>query len=348
MRSLLLFRFGPRARSTSWGIALCTMFIVASFSVAGGLKTSTENLADNFSSEYSLITKSSPTGLDFFGPDEIVEGVSLAGGIFVDAAIVGSEDRVIVFAVDDQSGILDETFLVSGSSVLVGQSYDYPSEITLVSESSVTVSVAGRFSSSMFPSSWILGGVDLLRELSSATSGYNFAVARDLGTESASSLENTGFSVQSMIGIIEFLDSGVEEIQADATWVLIPSTFVIAVLAYSFVGSETSDRRHDIGIVKTVGAGRWKVLYYLMLNALVISAWGGALGVALGIVLSYGTSTVASALFTSVFIIKASVSLLVVSFVVTILAGFLGSLLPALKMTLTRPVEDLKEVAPFS
>ena len=348
MRSLLLFRFGPRARSTSWGIALCTMFIVASFSVADGLRTSTENLADNFSSEYSLVTKPSSTGLEFFGQEEMAEGVSIAGGILVDAAIVGSEDRVIVFAVDDQNGVLDEAFSVSESDVLVGQGYDYASEITLVAESSVTVDVAGRFSSSMFPSAWMLGGMALLRELSSAPTGYNFAVALGLGAGSVEELETSGFSVQPMIGIIEFLDSGIREIQADATWILIPSTFVIAVLAYSFVGSETFDRRHDIGIVKTVGAGRWKILYYLMLNALVISAWGGALGVALGIVLSYGTSTVASALFTSVFIIKASVPLMAVSFAVTVLAGLLGSLLPAAKMTLTKPVEDLKEVAPFS
>lgn len=327
---------------------MCTMFIVASFSVAEGLRTSTENLADNFSSEFSLITAPSSAGLEFFDQDEVPEGVGIAGGIFVDAAIGGSEERVIVFAVDDVDSVLDETFAVAGLNVLAGQGFDYPTDITLVAESSVAVNVTGTFSSSMFPSGWLLGGMDLLRELSSAPSGYNFAIARDLGADTVSELEESGFSVQPMIGIIEFLDSGVREIQADATWVLIPSTFVIAVLAYSFVGSETFDRRHDIGIVKTVGAGRRKVLYYLLLNALVISVWGGVLGVALGIILSYGTSTVASALFTSVFIIKAGLPLIAVSFAVTVLAGLLGSFVPAVKMTLTKPVDDLREVAPLS
>lgn len=324
------------------------MFIVASFSVADGLRTSTENLADNFSSEYSLVTKPSPTGLEQFDQEDMPEGLAVAGGIFVDAGIAGSENRVTVFAFNDSSSVLDEAFSVSGSNVLAGQGYDYPAELTLVSATSVTVSVAGRFSSSMFPSAWLLGEIGLLRELSSFSTGYNFAIARDLGADRISNLESSGFSVQPMVGIVEFLDSGIEEIRADATWVLIPSAFVIAILAYSFLGSETFDRRHDIGIVKTVGAGRWKILYYLMLNALVISAWGGVLGVALGIMLSYGASTFASAFFTSVFVIKASVPLMVLSFAVTVLAGMVGALLPAVKMTLTKPVDDLKEVTPFA
>jgi putative ABC transport system permease protein len=161
-------------------------------------------------------------------------------------------------------------------------------------------------------------------------------------------LEEQGFVVQPLIGIIDFLNSGVHEIKNDAVWVLIPSAFVIAVLAYSFIGSETADRRHDIGIVKTLGAGRKRVLGYLLLNALVISAWGGLLGVALGVVLSYALSTAASAMFTSVFMIETSEMLLVVSFFATVGAGVLGALIPAVKMTLTSPVQDLKEVAPFS
>jgi ABC-type antimicrobial peptide transport system permease subunit len=64
--------------------------------------------------------------------------------------------------------------------------------------------------------------------------------------------------------------------------------------------------------------------------------------------LSYGVSTLASSMFTSVFVIKVSESLLLLSFIVTVGAGVAGALFPALKMTLSSPVEDLKEVAPFS
>ena len=56
MRSLPFFKFGSRARSTSLGIAICTMFIVASFSVAGGLRTSMDKLKDSFSEDTYLVT----------------------------------------------------------------------------------------------------------------------------------------------------------------------------------------------------------------------------------------------------------------------------------------------------
>ncbi|MCX6658663.1 MAG: ABC transporter permease [Euryarchaeota archaeon] len=212
----------------------------------------------------------------------------------------------------------------------------------------VNANVSGFFSSSIFPSNWMLGSLGLLGNLTEQPGEFNFIILKDPSSSANAYLQSRGFSFQPMIGIIEFLDSGVQEIERDANWALIPSVFVIAVLAYSFLGTETVDRRHDIGIIKTVGAGKWRMLSYLLTSALIISAWGGLLGLALGIVLSYGVSTVASSMFTSVFVIKASGSLLLLSFIVTVGAGVAGAFVPSLKMTMSSPVEDLKEVAPFS
>jgi len=348
MRSLLLFRFGPKARSTSWSIALCTMFIVASFAVADGLSASTENLAENFSSEYSIVTKKGSSGPQGFDPDELPQSCSCAFGMFVQASVLETQTSVVVFAISDPESVLREAFSAPESSVLAGQGQSYPGNLTLVAETTVEVSVSGRFSSTMFPSSWLLGGEGLLRQLSGLDDGFNFAIARQLSEGDLTALSAQGFESQPLIGIVEFLESGIDEIRADAMWVLLPSAFVIAVLAYSFIGSETSDRRHDIGIIKTVGAGRRRVLISLMLNAFLISAWGGLLGLALGVVVSYGTSTLASSLFSSVFIIKASELLLAYSFIVTVGAAAAGALLPALRMTLTKPVDDLKEAVSSS
>lgn len=344
MPSLLLFRFGSKARATSWGIALCTMFIVASFAVAEGLSTSTENLAENFSSEYSLVTKKGVSGPASFVSEELPSDGLYALGIFVEATVVETQARAVVFAVDDPDGALKETLEAPEGSVLMGQGQSYPETVTLGAESYVEVSVPGRYSSAMFPSSWLLGNEELLRQLAGLSDGYNFAIAKDISDSVAASLASDGFAVQPLIGIIEFLGSGIEEIRSDAMWVLLPSMFVIAVLAYSFIGSETSDRRHDIGIIKTIGAGRWRILRLLTLNAVLTSAWGGLLGLALGIMLAYGTSTLASLLFESVFIIRASGELLVYSYLVTVVAAVAGAFLPALRMTFSKPVEDLKEV----
>jgi hypothetical protein len=53
-------------------------------------------------------------------------------------------------------------------------------------------------------------------------------------------------------------------------------------------------------------------------------------------------------MFTSVFFIKASESLLFLSFLVTVGAGVAGALIPTVKMTFSSPVEDLREVTPLS
>lgn len=348
MESLLLFRFGPKARSTSLGIALCTMFIVASFAVADGLRTSTEGLASSFSSEYSLVTMNGASCPLEFAPAELPSSGLYAFGILTEATVSETETGVLVFAVTDPASVLKETLAAPEGAVLAGQDHSYPSIITLSSKSTVTANVSGRYSSTMFPSGWLLGDEALLRQLSGLSEGFNFAVAKDLSEAAVSALTADGFAVQQLVGIIEFLESGIDEIRSDAMWVLLPSGFVIAVLAYSFMGSEISDRRHDIGILKTVGAGRRRVLWILTANAIVISAWGGLLGLALGVVLSYGTSTAASSLFTSVFVIRASAELLAYSYVVTVCAAVAGALLPALRMTISKPVDDLKEAIPSS
>jgi len=350
MRSLPLFKFGDRARSTSWGIALCTMFIVASFSIAGGLETSMDKLVGGFSSNRYLITLPGDGGPDFI-PTSSLEPFAdrVAKGTYVEAVALPYNETVTVFSISDRYGVLPEQFYVRENDVLIGPAVAMSGEITIVTNNTVTAAIDGRFSSSFFPPSWILAREDLVQELTGrSVDNYNFAIAREMNATGIAALEDQGFVVQPLIGIIDFLNSGVHEIKNDAVWVLIPSAFVIAVLAYSFIGSETADRRHDIGIVKTLGAGRKRVLGYLLLNALVISAWGGLLGVALGVVLSYALSTAASAMFTSVFIIETSEMLLIVSFFATVGAGVLGALMPAVKMTLTSPVQDLKEVAPFS
>jgi ABC-type antimicrobial peptide transport system permease subunit len=350
MRSLPLFKFGPRARSTSWGIALCTMFIVASFSVAGGLKTSMDKLSGNFAADKFLITKPGPSGPEYFLSADLDSILTkFAVGTFVETFATPFNESVTVFSVQDVSRVIGETYYVSGSYLLAGSDIGINGPVTFLGPQNVSGTIVGKYVSSVFPNDWVMGSEEFIHDLTGeASMMYNFAIAKGLNATSIAGLQELGFEVEPLMGIVDFLKTSVNEIQADATWVLLPSAFVIAVLAYSFLGSETADRRHDIGIIKTLGAGRGRVLSYLLINALLISAYGGLLGVALGIVLSYALSTAASAMFTSVFIIKSSEVLLVSAFGVTLLSGVLGALIPAVRMTFTSPVQDLKEVAPFS
>lgn len=326
------------------------MFIVASFSVSGGLRTSMDKLAGSFSVETYLLTMPGESGPEFFtqGDLDSIHG-HYAVGIVADATVLPPNTSVTVFCFEDPWHVVGEQYYLTGYDFLAGTTLSLSGDIVLIGEHEVNGDVSGKYSSSVFPNDWIMGTAESLQGLTGQTTGmYNFALAKDINETVMAALEDEGFSVQPLIGIIEFLDSGVSEIEADTTWVLLPSSFVIAVLAYSFLGSETADRIHDIGIIKTLGAGRRRVLSYLLLNAFIISAYGGLLGIALGIVVSYALSTAASAMFTSVFVIKSSEVLLVMGFFVTLGAGVLGALIPALRMTFTSPVHDLKEVAPFS
>ena len=349
MRFLPLFKFTSRARTTSWMIALCTMFIVASFSVVAGLQNSMDVLMDNFDEEYFLTTMPGDVGPEPFERTVISSVVSDAAfGMFAFASSEPSGESFTVFSVIDQHGILDESFDVDGNETLAGTSLNIAGDVVLTVESSRPASVVGEFSSSMFSSSWMLCSHELVVSLTNTVpSEANFAVLRTPSAEQEAALESLGLVVQPMMSVLEFLEAGVEEIRTDALWVLAPSSFVIAVLAYSFLGAEMVDKKREIGILKMLGAGRRRVLGYSLGNALMITGYGAALGLALGIVLSYGIATAASHVFESVFVIEIRESILVIAFVVTLAAGLAGTIVPAVRSTSSSPADDLREVRRF-
>jgi ABC-type antimicrobial peptide transport system permease subunit len=349
MRSLPLFKYTSRARSTSWMIALCTMFIVASFSVASGLQSSMDTLMDNFSSEYYLVTRQSETGPATFGAGDVSTRVGDAAFGLVSRAVAdpGGVD-ITAFCLVDDVQVMAETLVAEGYDVLTGAGLDLTGTVIVEAEHQVTATVVGGYSSSVFPSDWLLCSDELMRLLLGADEGdFNFAITVSPSEEQMSSLEDAGFVVQPMMAILEFLESGVKELRTDALLVLLPSSFVVGVLVYSFLGSEVADRRREIGILKTIGAGRKRLFSYLLTNALLITAWGAVLGLALGIILSYGIATAASHVFPSVFVIEIEESLLVTAFAVTVVAGIVGTMIPAVRSTFTSPVQDLKEVRRF-
>ena len=349
MRALPLFRFTTRARTTSWMIALCTMFVVASFSVVAGLQNSMDVLMANFDEEYFILTKPGSSAPVIFDDSEVTSvAADAAFGLFAFATLEPGDIEVTAFSVSDDASILGEVHEVIGNETFAGTSLDLDGYYTINAVDSRQVNVVGEFSSSMFSSSWLMCSRELMTSVTDASEAEsNFAVIRMPDAEQVESLERLGFVVQPMASVLEFLEAGVDEIQTDAMWVLAPSSFVIAVLAYSFLGSEVVDKRREIGILKMLGAGRRRILGYAMGSALLITAYGAVLGLALGIVLSYAVATTASHLFTSVFVIEIRESVLAVAFLVTIVAGLAGTIIPAVRSTTSSPVDDLGEVRRF-
>lgn len=330
-------------------IALCTMFIVASFSIVSGLQTSMDALIGNFEEEYFLVTypgEDAPSVFDRVAVDSVDD--TAAFGLFAFAWVEPADISLTAFCLIDEDAVMGEEFTVDGNETLAGTALGLSGYQTLEAEQSRSVIVAGSFSSSVLSSSWLLCSHDVMMSLTSAAeSEFNFAIIRMPSSEQIAVLQDDGFVVQPMVAILGFLESGVDEIHSAAMWVLIPSSFVVAVLVYSFLGSEVADRRREIGILKTIGAGRRRLITYLMADAFLITAWGAALGLALGIILSYGIATVASHMFTSVFLIEIEARLLLLAYGMTLMAGVAGTVIPAVRSTYSSPVADFKEVRRF-
>lgn len=349
MRALPLFKFTSRARTTSWMIALCTMFVVASFSVVAGLQNSMDVLMDNFEEEYFIVTKPGDYAPALFDDTDVLSVTPDATlGLFVFASVEPHGIETTAFSVSGDSSALDESYDVIGNETLAGQSLGLSGYFTIAAIDSRPAVVVGEFSSSVFPSNWLLCSHELMTSIVAASGAEsNFAIIRTPTPAQVESLERLEFVVQPMASVLDFLEAGVDEIRTDAMWVLAPSSFVIAVLAYSFLGSEMIDKRREIGVLKMLGASKRRILGYSLGSAMLITAYGAALGLALGIVLSYAVATMASHVFTSVFVIEIRESVLVVAYLVTIAAGFAGTIIPALRSTSSSPVDDLGEVRRF-
>ncbi|UCE80482.1 MAG: FtsX-like permease family protein [Methanobacteriota archaeon] len=325
------------------------MFVVASFSIVSGLQTSMESLAGNFEEEYLLVTHQGVNGPTMFDRTEVDSVVDAAAfGLFTFARVEPADTSLTAFCLVDEGAVMGESLVIDGNETLAGTALDISGYQMIEAAQNKSILVSGEFSSSIVSSSWLLCSHDLMMSLTSAEdSDFNFAVVKAPSSEQIEMLQDDGFSVQPMLSILGFLESGTQGIRSAAMWVLIPSSFVVAVLVYSFLGSETADRRREIGILKAMGASKKRILAYLFIDTFLITAWGAALGLALGIILSYGIATMSAHMFTSVFVIEIEEWLLLLAYGMTLIAGIAGTIIPSVRSTRASPASDLQEVGRF-
>ncbi len=97
-----------------------------------------------------------------------------------------------------------------------------------------------------------------------------------------------------------------------------------------------SERNHEIGVRKAVGASSRNILVQFLLEALILSILGGFFGLILGYVFAFIIST-----FTP-FAPYISLEIILITFLTTIVVGIIFGIYPALKAASKNPIESLK------
>jgi len=97
-----------------------------------------------------------------------------------------------------------------------------------------------------------------------------------------------------------------------------------------------TQRTREIGIRRCVGATRWDIIRQFMLEAMVITCFGGLIGVGLGVGGAHAISTFAD------WRTVVSMQAIVLSFGVSAMVGVIFGLYPAVRAALVDPIEALR------
>ena len=97
-----------------------------------------------------------------------------------------------------------------------------------------------------------------------------------------------------------------------------------------------SERNHEIGVRKAVGASSRNILMQFLFEALILSILGGILGLALGYIFAFIISTITP------FAPFISWEIVLVTFLTTFVVGVLFGIYPALKAAAKNPIDSLK------
>ena len=97
-----------------------------------------------------------------------------------------------------------------------------------------------------------------------------------------------------------------------------------------------SERNHEIGVRKAVGASSRNILMQFLFEALILSIFGGIMGLALGYCLAFIISTITP------FAPFISWEIILITFLTTLVVGILFGIYPAIKAAAKNPIESLK------
>jgi hypothetical protein len=340
MLALDLFRYTNRLKVLTFAIGVCVAFIVGSFAFANGLGLTVKGISDKFVNEGALVYEGADLEGSLINLTEVDIDKDYAK-IGMCTAPVNGTDRIF-FAVIDPKSVLRQNLDSPDGQILSGYVDPISGPITFdTSSGSVTLYANQSYSSGKFPAFWnLISWGDLLRIRPEMEQSASFLVFASIDVDLEGSLRDQGLTVQMMTGILDYFNAGSMEVTSDLWLIILPSSFIVALLVYSAMSMEIRDRAKEIAILKTIGANNQQIRGIFLFQAVILSILGAVVGIMIGIIVSYAISTSSSvAISQSVFFLRVTESSMAVAFVSTIAAGLLGSLAP-IYQTVRRSVKE--------
>ena len=329
MLALDLFRYTARLKVLTFAIGVCVAFIIGSFAFANGLSITVEGISDKFVSEGALAYQGSDLEASLVDSSQLMTDHIYASVAICVASVNGSEKTF--FAVNDPMSTLNQNLVPLHGEMLSGSVDPLSGLVNLTTdEGNIGLYANHTYSSAKFPAYWnLLRWDDLVELRPEMRLNASFVIFASSDSELLSSLRSQGLSVQEMTGILSYFAAGSMEVTSDLWLIILPSSFIVALLVYSAVSMEVKDRARDIAILKTMGANDRQIRGIFFFQALALSVLGALVGILIGIIVSYGISTASSSLVSnSVFMLKVTETSMMIAFVSAVVAGLLGSVYP--------------------
>jgi putative ABC transport system permease protein len=196
-----------------------------------------------------------------------------------------------------------------------------------------TINNVRRVFSNSDPSYQIGVKVDQVQQLDEAIGEATglFRIIRKLNVD-----EENNFYISKSDNIAEMLMGSLSKVKIAAIFIGFITLFGSAIGLMNIMLVAVAERTREIGVSKALGAKSIVIRRQFLYEALIISLWGGALGIILGIILG----NVVSLLMGTHFVVPWN--MIIIGVIICTVVGIISGIYPAIKASKLNPINALR------